>query len=53
MVVAWLVISLLFLVVFSILLVPALGWFGLFYAWLATNISVALLGVLLSLQDTP
>jgi hypothetical protein len=51
MVVAWLVVSLFFMVTFSVLLVPALGGIGLFYAWLATNIAVAVLGLLLSLQD--
>jgi hypothetical protein len=51
MVVAWLVVALFFMVTFSVLLVPSLGSVGFFYSWLATNIAVAVLGLLLSLQD--
>jgi hypothetical protein len=51
MVVAYLVIAFFFMAAFSVLLVPSLGGVGLFYAWLATNIAVAVLGLLLSLQD--
>jgi hypothetical protein len=51
MIVGWLLLAWIFFVAFSLLFVPALGLGGLFWAWIATNVGVAVLGFFLALQE--
>jgi hypothetical protein len=51
MIVGWLLLAWIFFVAFSLLFIPSMGVGGLFYAWLGTNVAVAVLGFFLALQE--
>jgi hypothetical protein len=50
---AWIIIAILSFAALSVLLTPAFGLGGLFYAWLGTNIAVVGLAFFLGLKEVP
>jgi hypothetical protein len=51
MIAGWVGIAFVAFVVWSILFTPIIGIGGIFYAWLAANITVLVLGFFLALQN--